>query len=189
MDHDAFRPPGDTRHTDAPSPAPAAPPVTASATAVHTGTTTPPVPPSAGSPPEPATPRPHPATPDMTPRPPTPGPGDRFGAPPRSDRETPVVATPFPGAEDVDAVAVFRGPGYTSPLPPTNGLSTSALWLTVVGVFLPPVLVISALLGAMGLARAPRLHGVGARAGGAALAISLVLIGLWALIYVLILAH
>ncbi|MGO3795942.1 MAG: hypothetical protein ACTJGR_02335, partial [Pauljensenia sp.] len=140
---------------------------------------------------EPATPRPHPATPDMTPRPPTPGPGpgDRFGAPPRSDRETPVVATPFPGAEDVDAVAVFRGPGYTSPLPPTNGLSTSALWLTVVGVFLPPVLVISALLGAIGLARAPRLHGVGARAGGAALAISLVLIGLWALIYVLILAH
>jgi len=60
--------------------------------------------------------------------------------------------------------------------------------LTVVGVFLPPVLLVSGLLGAIGLARAPRLHRVGARQGGAALAISLVLIALWALIYVLVIA-
>lgn len=118
----------------------------------------------------------------------TPGPGDRFAATPRTDRQAPTGPVPFPGSEAVDAAAVFRGPGYTAPLPPTNGLSTTALWLTVVGVFLPPVLVVSALLGGIGLARAPRLHRVGARAGGAALAISLVLIGLWALIYVLIIA-
>lgn len=94
--------------------------------------------------------------------------------------------TPFPGTEDVDPAEVFRGPGYTAPPSPTNGVATTALWMCVAGVFFPPLLVLSAILGGIGLARAPRLHHVGARAGGGALAVSLVLITLWALVYVLI---
>jgi hypothetical protein len=157
MDQDAFRPPGDVRRTDPLSPVSAASPAS---------TTTPTVPAPAA-----------PAAQDSM---------DRFGTTPRTVREAPSAATPFPGSEAVDPAAVFRGPGYTAPPPPTNGVSSTALWMTVVGVFLPPVLVVSALLGAIGLARAPRLHRVGARAAGGALAVSLVLIGLWALIYVLV---
>ena len=114
---------------------------------------------------------------------PQPG-ADRFAGP------QPVTAAPawpaFPGTDGVDPAAVFRGPGYQSPLPPTNGVATTALWLTLVGVFLPPVLLVSAVLGGIGLARAPRLHRAGARAGGGALAVSLVLLLLWGLAYLLL---
>lgn len=185
MEHDAFRPPGDTRRAGTAWPTPATSP--ASPTSAHATSAAPPVPPPRDSP-QGTAPRSHPAPPAGRPLAPTPGSDDRFATAPRTVGEAELVTSPFPGTEDVDPAVVFRGPGYTSPLPPTNGLSTTALWLTVVGVFLPPVLLVSGLLGAIGLARAPRLHRVGARQGGAALAISLVLIALWALIYVLVIA-
>lgn len=188
MEHDAFRPPGDTRRVGTPRPAPASSPAPASPTGVHASTPAPPGPPPGESTPATVPPRHQPASPAGRTPPPTPGPDDSFATAPRTVGEAELVTSPFPGTEDVDPATVFRGPGYTSPLPPTNGLSTTALWLTVVGVFLPPLLVVSGLLGAIGLARAPRLHRVGARQGGAALAISLVLIALWALIYVLVIA-
>lgn len=110
---------------------------------------------------------------------------DRFGRAPRP-RPVPPQEPPFPGTESVDPERVFRGPGYTAPTPPSNGTASTALWFTLAGVFLPPLLLVSLILGAIGLIRAPRLAGVGGRAAGGALAVSLVLLGLWGLVWILL---
>ncbi|QWW19730.1 hypothetical protein I6B53_00900 [Schaalia sp. 19OD2882] len=94
----------------------------------------------------------------------------------------------FPGTEDIDPSRVFAGPGYWSPPAPRNPLATTTLWLTVLFIFLPPLLVLSAGMGGVALFQSVSRGGVGRRQSLAAIIISAVCLLLWILIY-LVLRH
>lgn len=134
-----------------------------------------------------------------------PTPGDRFARPPEAaPRPTGAVHLPggaaafpggvpvvpgaaiFPGTEQVDPARVFATPGYTSPPPPTNAMAQVALWLSVPLLFAGPFLLVSAILGAVSLARSSGMHGAGRRAAAGALAISVVGLVLWGLLWLVL---
>ncbi len=103
---------------------------------------------------------------------------DRFAVGSRT-QSPPVAPPPFPGTDAVDPNEVFSSPGYTGPPPPRNSVAVVALWLTVFFIFLPPLLVVSGILGVWGLVLSETRQGVGRRAGLAALVVSVLAGVLW----------
>ena len=105
-------------------------------------------------------------------------PGDRFGyAPGRLRVPTADLSGPtFPGTQYVDVAAIFADGGYNSPKPIGNPLAKVALWVSVFGVFVLPVL-ISVVLAIIALERAQSLPGrVGSREAIAALVFNGILV-------------
>ncbi len=114
---------------------------------------------------------------------------DRFAAP--ATMTAPSSATfgsrsaPFPGTEGLDPTMVVRGPGYTAPPSPTNPLAQVALWVSVPSLLVPPLLIVTAVLGVIAWILASRRQNVGGQAARGATAISATGILLWVSLYVL----
>lgn len=113
------------------------------------------------------------------------GPSARRG---RGGTEGEVILDPFPGSEHVDPALVLAGPGYTSMPQGRHPLARLALGCAAVGMVIAPLLVLSLLMGAVALLPAWDREGVGTHHALAAVVISLVGLGAWALLLVQVFA-